>query len=269
MSKCGTIYGYRVHLKNGEQSCDSCREVHNAKSREYKRKRKTKCVNGHSLANAWIYPSGARLCRTCHPQVCGTPNGYRRHHRYNEHPCEACKRANADIYYLKKKCPNGHSLANAWVYPSGARVCRTCYPHECGTRSGYTRHLRYNETPCAACRRANADHSQSINKRRIRKKKNCPKGHPLSDEHITAGGRRFCPVCREARRKFDPAKCGTTAGAAAHRYYKVPSCEPCRKAEKLARELCRKPRESRAKPTPVRQPLSLPSWWDDYCKESA
>jgi hypothetical protein len=34
-------------------------------------------------------------------------------------------------------------------------------PVPCGTRSAYLRHLRHNETPCAACRAANAEYQRT------------------------------------------------------------------------------------------------------------
>lgn len=68
---------------------------------------------------------------------CGTDAAYRRHHRYGEEPCPACRAANAERIRRQAE--------------------RKRQPTQCGTRSGYQRHRDHGEQACEPCRQANTD----------------------------------------------------------------------------------------------------------------
>lgn len=201
--------------------------------------------------------------------LCGTMAGTRAHRKRKEPLCEACltvqRETRRDLYHRaakhRRKCPQGHVLSdeNVWIYPSGRRVCRICYPQQCGTRAGYERHIRHREPACEPCLAAHRVHARQYNPKRNRTKAaQCRQGHDLSDRYVNTAGRRYCPICKEERRgRFDPAKCGTTAGEAAHRRYGVPTCEPCRQA---ATRYEQSRRRTRAKPTEERPALRIPAF---------
>ena len=74
----------------------------------------------------------------------------------------------------------------------------------CGTYAGYRAHLRNGEDTCRDCKdAANAYWRENYELRKRR-------------------GRKVF--------EFTPDKGGTNAGYARHYFYKVPACEPCRRA---------------------------------------
>ncbi|MFD4263966.1 WhiB family transcriptional regulator [Streptomyces sp. NPDC058534] len=78
-------------------------------------------------------PAGKRSPRA-HLSPCGTDAAYRRHHRWDEEPCKACRAANAER--LRKQAQRRQ-------------------PVKCGTRPGYQKHLRDKTEICEPCRIAN------------------------------------------------------------------------------------------------------------------
>jgi hypothetical protein len=73
VAKCGTTSGYKRHRKNGETSCQPCREAHNADTRRYNASR----------------PPRPQVTRA----QCGTPLGREMHRRKKERACDDCKEA--------------------------------------------------------------------------------------------------------------------------------------------------------------------------------
>lgn len=78
---------------------------------------------------------------------CGTAAAARRHYRYGEQPCDACRRAELEYQRARK----------------GYKPFR---PAVCGTVAGYRRHHRNGEEPCAECRAANARSMREYKARR-------------------------------------------------------------------------------------------------------
>lgn len=71
---------------------------------------------------------------------CGTRGAYRRHLRWGQPPCNACRAEHARLTQLERE---------------RARKPRALTP--CGSDSSYRRHLRLGEVPCRACVDAHAD----------------------------------------------------------------------------------------------------------------
>ena len=82
-SQCGTTWGYQLHRKHDEVTCDACRKA---------------------WATAERVRAGGPLVKRA-PKPCGTRAAYQRHRRRREQPCEACRTANAaeaQAYELRK-----------------------------------------------------------------------------------------------------------------------------------------------------------------------
>lgn len=79
--------------------------------------------------------------------VCGTTGGYARHKRLGEPVCDSCRDAK-NAYW------RDHGAARR--ADQGKTISSRREVAECGTRSGYMRHLRLKEPTCAPCRAANA-----------------------------------------------------------------------------------------------------------------
>lgn len=72
----GTQRGYAAHLRRWDESCEPCREAHNA----YERDRRAKPRPPRQLV------------------PCGSPSAYRRHLRRGEPACDRCRTAHvADV----------------------------------------------------------------------------------------------------------------------------------------------------------------------------
>lgn len=78
---------------------------------------------------------------------CGTMAAARRHYRYGEQPCDACRAA--ELAYQQAR-------TGARSVPAAA----------CGTVGGYRKHLRRKERPCGECRAANAESMREYKARR-------------------------------------------------------------------------------------------------------
>lgn len=76
-----------------------------------------------------------------HLAPCGTESAYRRHLRWGQPPCNACRVAHSRLqarYREKGPAPEPREL------------------RPCGTDSAYRRHLRKREVPCRLCVDAHA-----------------------------------------------------------------------------------------------------------------
>lgn len=137
-AKCGTMPGYKQHLRHNTDPCDPCRAANAEHSATY-RARKPKTV------------------RVLKP--CGTHAAYNRHLKNGEAPCDACT--------------EGHRIyqANKRLDPAG-RVRLTLAPLDptkCGTYAGYKAHTSRGQKacpPCAAARTAYAEAHKAAQERR-------------------------------------------------------------------------------------------------------
>ena len=85
---------------------------------------------------------------------CGTTAGYHRHTRKLKEPaCDACKAAIAK-YRRERRWANG---GYKWV------------DAECGTRSGWVRHMKRGETACNGCREAQTAYMRGYRAEKRRK----------------------------------------------------------------------------------------------------
>lgn len=87
--------------------------------------------------------------RAADREPCGTMAAARRHWRYGEVPCEACRAAELEYQRARK----------------GSVPFR---PAVCGTVGGYRKHLKAKERPCGECRAANAENMRQYKARRAR-----------------------------------------------------------------------------------------------------
>jgi hypothetical protein len=90
----------------------------------------TKCGIGGCTLPAHIADDEERQC--------GTRQGYKRHRRNGEDPCDACQAA------VERRS-------------SAKQGVKKREPAKCGTRSGYLRHRKNGEAACDRCRQANTD----------------------------------------------------------------------------------------------------------------
>jgi 5-methylcytosine-specific restriction endonuclease McrA len=82
-TECGTLSGYKKHLKEKEDSCVECRKVNNKASQQRREK--------------------IKLLPKTQPSFdfrCGTQRGFERHKRKREHPCSMCR----DAHNLYRRC---------------------------------------------------------------------------------------------------------------------------------------------------------------------
>jgi hypothetical protein len=79
---CGTMTGYRRHLRNGQEACPDCKDAKRVQSRkEYA-----------------LYRDKKPNPKVVHTDVCGTDAGYRRHQYHNTTPCRPCKEAHNEYH---------------------------------------------------------------------------------------------------------------------------------------------------------------------------
>ncbi|TFV90419.1 hypothetical protein [Blastococcus sp. CT_GayMR16] len=79
--------------------------------------------------------------------VCGSTGGYARHKRLKESICDPCREAK-NAYWRERDAARRVEQGR----PSAGGRKKAA---DCGTRSGYMRHLRLKEPTCPACRAAN------------------------------------------------------------------------------------------------------------------
>jgi hypothetical protein len=145
--------------------------------------------------------------------VCGTIGGVAKHRRLKEPICESCAAAarayknewRARVNANNPKPPKVQKPRVA-KEPKPERIKRA-YSREqqCGIYAGYSRHIRYKETPCAPCRAANTAYYLAWYAKR-----------------------------KKAATFWTGDKCGTVAGHSSHRYYKLPICDDCKAAKSAA-----------------------------------
>ena len=78
--KCGTEYGYELHLKNKTIACTRCLIAHACTSQQWRAKQP-----GYKIV-----------------QPCGTYAGAKRHYKNGEKPCEPCRKA-VNTYQAEQK----------------------------------------------------------------------------------------------------------------------------------------------------------------------
>jgi hypothetical protein len=78
-SKCGSVAGWKRHLKFGNTVCPPCKEAINAYQRDYQARRR----------------AGIVIVRGFNPDMCGTTTGYSRHKRHDVPTCSPCLAARA------------------------------------------------------------------------------------------------------------------------------------------------------------------------------
>lgn len=79
---------------------------------------------------------------------CGTEGSYRRHLRWGQPPCNACRVAHAALQATYRERARTGRVAPRELVP-------------CGSESAYRRHLRRREVPCRACTDAHAAEMRS------------------------------------------------------------------------------------------------------------
>lgn len=80
--KCGTLTGYRRHIKAKQPACQPCKTANAAASRDYEARSKLGMIR-----------------RGFNPDKCGTYAGYKRHDRTGVPACDACLSAYADYMH--------------------------------------------------------------------------------------------------------------------------------------------------------------------------
>lgn len=89
---------------------------------------------------------------------CGTDTGYKHHRtKYNEPACDWCKAAHSEAARRRRnkgRKPVSRKPPVALVGQGHRLIAAVA---ECGTDSGYARHLRNDEAPCGFCKDAHAD----------------------------------------------------------------------------------------------------------------
>lgn len=124
-AKCGTMPGYKQHLRYNTDPCGPCRAA-NAE---------------HSAAYRARKPKTVRVLKPC-----GTHAAYNRHLKNGEAPCEECTVAHAAYQSTQRRDEAGRTRLTV----------KPLDPGSCGTYNGYRSHLRRGQTPCPPCAEARA-----------------------------------------------------------------------------------------------------------------
>jgi len=107
-------------------------------------------------------------------EECGSRPGYRKHLRNNEVPCDKCKDHMAlterfKKVKLKQMTENPEGLTVPQQFEQRKDILTTpvkrIKPAECGTSSGYDRHIRENSPICDGCQAAQARRKKDYNSR--------------------------------------------------------------------------------------------------------
>src|SRR5690606_21478194 len=134
--RCGTHQGYDKHRRRGETPCQPCRDAHNARQREYnKRRALERNANGTNKIRSKYNNEYPPIPEELH----GTMKGVGRHKHRREELCDPCKEAQA-TYARSRYTATPKELT----------------PIEHGTSVGYRKEVRRGIPTCQPCKDAEA-----------------------------------------------------------------------------------------------------------------
>ena len=197
--KCGTLYGYKVHKRLGQQPCDACREANNKYVRERqrdpevaarRRERQEERSRARRAARIAAAPTPIERLLTFVEQTesgcwmwrggIGKSNGYGRAWYDGDTIC-----AHTAVW-----------LASGHTIPDGLELDHVCHSRDLSCRGG---------VDCPHRRCVNPDHLEPVpplvNQRRaVARVTHCPAGHEYTEANTRfKGNMRHCRACHRER----------------------------------------------------------------------